>query len=145
MPDRDWSLVIFTTLAQLSIGLVWCFTLLLVFYNDMSLIPVSGLFLKSPVFIALVLIAIATLVSMSHLGSPLNAPNSLNNLSGSWLSREILAIAVYSVSLVLVLVSVRVFGYARSTQYFLLLSSVLGLVLLWMMSRIYLMPNQAKH
>ena len=96
MRNQDWSLVLFTTLSQLSVGIILCFTLLGYSGTDLGLVFAMGLSFKNPVFLALVFIGVATLISFLHLGKPSNAPRALNNLSGSWLSREILAIGVYS-------------------------------------------------
>ena len=100
-----------------------------------------GLSFKNPVFLALIFVGVATLISFLHLGKPSNAPRALNNLPGSWLSREILTIGVYSVSLLIVFVLGWKTGNIEYSKYFLVLSSVLGLALLWMMIRIYVMPT----
>lgn len=141
MRNRDWSLVLFTTLAQLSVGMILWFTLAGYFYSDMGVFIEPGPAIRSPVLLALVLIAVATVISFLHLGSPSNAPNALNNLSGSWLSREILALGVYSVSLIIVLALGWRTGSTEQLKYFMALSSVAGLALLWMMIRIYVVPT----
>jgi len=141
MRNQDWSLVFFTTMAQWSVGIILCLTLLAGFFSDTSVFRVSGLSLANPVFLALIFIAAATLVSFLHLGSPSNAPNALKNLSGSWLSREILAISVYSLSLLAIFVLGWRTGSIENFKYILMLASVAGLALIWMMIRIYVMPT----
>lgn len=141
MRNQDWSLVFFTTLSQWSIGIILCFTWLAYFSNDMGLIVETGLRPGNPALLALLLIGVATTVSFLHLGNPTNAPNALKNLSGSWLSREILAIAVYSLSVTAVLLAGWKIGDIEFLKYSLLLGSVAGLALLWMMARVYMMPT----
>ena len=141
MAKRDWSLVFFTILAQWSIGIILCLTLLTFFSTDSGAVFETGPGLKNPVLLALVFIGTATLSSLLHLGKPVNAPRALNNLKGSWLSREILAIGVYSMSLVIVLVLAWKTGHSDNLKLPLALSSVFGLALLWMMVRIYVMPT----
>lgn len=141
MRNQDWSLVFFTTLTQWSVGIILCVTLPVVFSSDTSVFPISGLSLANPVFLALVFTGVATLVSFLHLGSPSNAPNALNNLSGSWLSREILAIGAYSLCLLAVFVLGWSTGNIVNYKYILLPGSVAGLALVWMMIRIYVMPT----
>ena len=102
MRNQDWSLVFFTTLAQLSVGIILWFTFSGYFYNDMGLLIETGLSFRNPVLLALIFIGVATVISFLHLGKPSNAPNALNNLSGSRLSREILALGAYSLSLLVV-------------------------------------------
>ena len=141
MSNRDWSLVWFTTLAQWSVGIVLWFTLPAVLADDLSQVFETGLSVRNPVLLALIYIGIATISSFLHLGNPANAPRALNNLSGSWLSREILAIGVFSVSLVFILILGWKTGDAEYSKYLILLSSFSGLALLWMMIRIYVMPT----
>jgi anaerobic dimethyl sulfoxide reductase subunit C (anchor subunit) len=83
--NKDWSLVFFTLLSQLSVGIVLWLALLAVFFTGTSLSFETGFSPINPVSIALGLIVIATVSSFLHLGNPSNAPNALNNLSGSWL------------------------------------------------------------
>lgn len=141
MRKKDWSLVFFTTLAQLSVGIILWFTFAGYFYNDMGLLIETGLSTRNPVLLALVFVGVATVVSFLHLGKPANAPNALNNLSGSWLSREILALGIYAVSLIIVLALGWNTGNTEKLKYLLAPSSVLGLALLWMMIRIYVIPT----
>ena len=141
MRNKDWTLVMFTTLTQASVGIILCFTLLNYLGADVDLIVQQGLSLKNPVFLAIAFVGIATLISFLHLGSPSNAPNALNNLSGSWISREILALAIYSLSLLLTLVLGWGDWIHRYLAHLLVLNAFSGLALLWMMIRIYVMPT----
>ena len=95
----------------------------------MGLLIETGLSLRNPVLLALVFIGVATVVSFLHLGKPSNAPNALNNLSGSWLSREILALGAYSLSLLVALVLGWKTGNTEYLKYTLVASSVIGLAL----------------
>lgn len=141
MRSRDWSLVFFTTLSQWSVGIVLCFTWLVFFSDNVALFVETGLSPGNPVLLALLLIGVATTSSLLHLGNPSNAPKAMNNLAGSWLSREILAIGIYSLSLIVVFV----FGWktddSEITGYLLLPSSIAGLFLLWAMARVYIIPT----
>ena len=141
MSNRDWSLVWFTTLAQWSVGIVLWFTLPVFLADDLSQVFETGLSVRNPVLLALIYIGIATISSFLHLGNPSNAPKALNNLSSSWLSREILAIGFFSASLVLILILGWKTGHAEYSKYLILLSSFTGMALLWMMIRIYVMPT----
>ena len=141
MSNRDWSLVWFTTLAQWSVGIVLWLTLPAMMAHDLSQVLETGLNLRNPVLLALLFISIATISSFLHLGNPVNAPNALNNLSGSWLSREILTIGLFSMSLVLMLISGWKTGQSEYLKFLILPGSICGLALLWMMARIYVMPT----
>ncbi len=141
MANRDWSLVFFTTLAQCSIGMVLWFTLAGFINHGPESVFQAGLSFRNPVLLALVLILSATLSSFLHLGNPVNAPRALNNLKGSWLSREILAIGVFSLSLLSALIAGWRFENPAYLHYLMVLSSACGLVLLWMMIRVYMLPT----
>lgn len=141
MRNRDWTLVFFTVLSQLSVGVIVCITWLVSFGNDSRFLNLLGSQLKNPVLLALVSVGLATCISLLHLGNPKNAPRSLNNLAGSWVSREILALAIYLVSLLIVFVlGWNDLGF-ESLRYLLMMSSVFGGLFLWMMIRIYMIPT----
>jgi len=141
LANRDWSLVFFTTLAQWSVGIVLWLTWPVIHNHELSPVFETGLSLKNPVLLALVFIGSATFSSFLHLGSPANAPRALNNLSGSWLSREILAIGVFTTSLVITLILGWKTGNPGTLKYLMVLSSLGGMALLWTMTRIYVMPT----
>lgn len=85
---REWSLVGFTLLAQLAVGLFWAL-LLAGWAAGGGIVPGAGLLLVGPLLLA------AAAVSVLHLGSPLGAWRALSNQRGSWLSREILFLALF--------------------------------------------------
>jgi len=134
-------LVFFTTLAQWSVGIVLWLSWPVIHNQNLSPIFETGLSLKNPVLLALILIGSATLSSFLHLGNPANAPKALNNLSTSWLSREILAIGVFSVSLVVTVTLGWKTGNPGPLKYLMVLSSVGGMALLWTMTRVYIVPT----
>ncbi|WP_406676257.1 dimethyl sulfoxide reductase anchor subunit family protein [Moorella sp. ACPs] len=77
---KEWALVLFTLLAQTSIGLM-------VVAQALNLKQRAGL---KPVLLWVgILMAASMIVSLGHLGSPLGAPRAIFNLKTSWLSREI--------------------------------------------------------
>ena len=129
MRSRDWSLVFLTILSQGSVGLVLCS------------IGHAGPGAVTPLLLALFLIVVATSASFFHLGNPMNAPKALRNLSGSWLSREILAIGVFTLFLLAALFSAGTGGGNVISRLHLLPASVAGLLLLWTMTRVYLIPT----
>lgn len=141
MFNRDWSLVFFTCLAQWSVGIVLWLSWPVIHHDGLMPLFETGLSLTNPVLLALIFIGSATLSSFLHLGNPANAPRALNNLSGSWLSREILAIGAFTASLAVTLFLAWKTGTAQYLKTLMVLSSLCGLSLLWTMSRIYVMPT----
>lgn len=141
MHNGEWSLISFTLLSQLSVGLV--LALGFMYFMPQSLFAdfTTGFSLRSPELIILILIVVATLLSLLHLGSPLHSYNSLNNLQGSWISREILMLSMFGLGMLLFMLS-RTFIWAESiTQIFLVFSMISGILLILAMSGIYMIPT----
>lgn len=77
---KEWALVLFTLLAQMSVGLM-------VVAQVINRKEREGV--KPVLFWVGILMAASMVVSLGHLGSPLGAPRAILNLKTSWLSREI--------------------------------------------------------
>jgi len=138
MRRRDLSLVFFTLASQCSIGLVLWLTVLALLPDQSSIPAETGLSLANPVLFALLLVVVATAVSFLHLGNPVNAPRAIRNLATSWLSREILAIGLYKLTLFIAFVAAWQ-AHATGFAWTLLAPAALaGLFLLWTMSGVYL-------
>ncbi len=135
MHKNEWTLIFFTLIAQLAVGLTLMFAFVYWSFPGFNIVNV---WFKSPEFIILLLMGIAALVSLLHLGKPLNAPHSMNNLSGSWISREILTLALFTFS-VFVLFLVKCFfeGNQQLISLLYIFSSVCGIFFIYSMSRIY--------
>lgn len=77
---KEWALVLFTLLAQMSVGLM-------IVAQALNTKQREGI---KPVLLWVgILMAASMLISLGHLGSPLGAPRAITNLKTSWLSREI--------------------------------------------------------
>lgn len=130
-----------TILSQGSIGIVLCLTGYLYYSEHLKLPVETGYDAGTPLLLALFLILVATAASFFHLGNPVNAPKAMRNLSGSWLSREILAIGIYALLLVAALLIAEAGAANGIFRLLLLLASVAGVTLLWAMTRVYLIPT----
>jgi anaerobic dimethyl sulfoxide reductase subunit C (anchor subunit) len=133
--------VVFTILSQWSVGIVLCIAALGLPRGETLATAPAGLSAGNPLFLSLLLVLVATTVSFLHLGTPSNAPKALKNLAGSWLSREILAIGVFTLCLAAAFVSRWVGGANGPSELSLLPAAIAGLFLLWTMSRVYLIPT----
>lgn len=142
MHGNHWSLILFTLLAQASAGTMVLGT----FFRSVSRIsgrpalPQSAF--RRGLFIAAAAMIAAALISFFHLGTPLHAIYVLNNLASSWLSREILAVILFTGSVCLVAL-LHILGTKREGLLHFLESSsaILGLILVFSMSRIYMLPT----
>lgn len=141
MHNGEWSLISFTLLSQLSVGLV--LALGFMYFMQQSLFTgfATGLSLRSPEMIILILIVFATLLSFLHLGSPLHSYNSLNNLQGSWISREILALSMFGFGMLLFLISRSMDWPISLSRFFMIFSMIGGILLIMAMTGIYMIPT----
>lgn len=135
MIGSQWSLVVFTLLVQTSVG-VYVASVLFGRKLAKGLDEKQAGRLVLPGYgLAAVLVAVGLLVSLFHLGDPLNAPKAILNIATSWLSREIAATGAYAflalLSLVLLAKSRRLSGELA------LLTSLVGVAAIFMMTKVY--------
>lgn len=143
MSVREWALVTFTVLAQMSVG---AFVVLGIVHN--FAVRKAGMNeadqLSDRALIAIIVtLGLGMLASLFHLGDPLRAPTAVTNLATSWLSREILSGVVFAV-LGVVFAAMQWFkwGTFAVRNVIAWLAALAGLVLVYCMSRVYMIPEQ---
>lgn len=92
MGSWEWPLVIFTVLGQTSVGIIFCLWLLERKRGKLATSASTEYqsFIRSSILVSGVLLAVAMISSLFHLGHPFAAYRALAHLGTSWLSREIL-------------------------------------------------------
>ncbi len=141
MHNGEWSLISFTLLSQISVGLVLALGFLFFMNQTIYMNLSSGISFRSPEFVILILILAATLLSLLHLGSPLHSYNSLNNLKGSWISKEILMLSVFGLGILLFMIS-KILNWPHATSQLLMVFSMIsGMGLILSMVGIYMIPT----
>lgn len=140
MPDNTWPLVFFTVLAQAAVGLVG--GLAVMSAGKQVAVRLTFLQLRLPVVaVALLLMAGALVFSFFHLGSPLKAVYALSALRTSLLSREILMVSVFGLLLLVWYILLRTSSFPeRANSMMLWLCLTAGLLMVWFMARIYMLP-----
>jgi anaerobic dimethyl sulfoxide reductase subunit C len=143
MNGKEWALIIFTILAQMSVG---AFLVLGVvhFYATRKAGAVEADRLSDRALVAIIVtLGLGLFASLFHLGSPLSAPRAITNIATSWLSREI----TFGVGF-------GVLGFAfAAMQWFkvstfkvrnvvAVLAGLVGIGLIYCMSRAYMLPTQ---
>lgn len=132
---HNWSLVCFTLVTQGAIGLVWGSVAADWFVDGMQpdLTPLY-------MVVALSFTGIGLLTALAHLARPRLAPNALRNLSTSWLSREVVLVQIFTVTLALVILSLM-----SDTRSILILmeavACLMGGGLLFAMTKVYLLKT----
>jgi len=140
MNTHDWSLVLFTILAQMSVG---SFVVLGIVHflvsrsagvEEADRMSDRALLAIGPVLV------LGLIASFFHLGNPLNAYNAIANLGSSWLSREIFSgVAFAVVGGAFAFMQWRKIGTASQRNLLGLLAALIGLVLVYSMANVYLL------
>jgi anaerobic dimethyl sulfoxide reductase subunit C len=141
MNHNEWPLVVFTLLSQISMGILLAGLVVFIFAKNGDL--AGSIELKRVVMlVAMLSMGVALFLSFAHLARPSHSVFALGNLAGSHLSREILMVSVFAVSLFVIwillkfnLISPGAFGYLYLAALF------AGLVLVWTMAKIYMIPT----
>ena len=139
---NEGSLIAFTLLGQLVVGSLLFYSF--IYFSARSAIRQmpSGFSIRTPELLLLAGMIIATTISFLHLGSPLKAFNALNNLAASWISREILSLSVFSLSLFLLFLGRWLMkSRERIISFLFLLSSVTGIIFIIVMIGLYMIPT----
>jgi len=131
----------FTLTMQFSAGVILLYDLFLLFPFVLKKERIPKRF-QTIVLIGFLAACAGILFSLLHLGNPLNALKTLSNLNKSWLSREILGVLIYTgLLLVVTILHFRYPSFVKTNKWILHLTSVSGVVLVFVMSRIYQMPS----
>lgn len=143
MNVREWALIIFTILAQMSVGafLVLQFVNL---YATRKAGAAEADRLGDRALVAIIAtLGLGLLASLFHLGDPLSSPRAITNLATSWLSREI-AFGVGFAVLGAAYAAMQWFklGSAQVRNIIAWLAAIVGLGLIYSMSRAYMLPTQ---
>ncbi len=143
MNVRDWSLILFTILVQMSVGAFWVLGLVH-FYASRKVDEKEADRLSDRALLAIgPLMVLGLLASLLHLGDPLNSFKAVSNVGSSWLSREILFGTTFAVlgGLFAVMQWRKMSSFAVRNVVA-LLAGLVGLFLVSSMSMVYMLPSQ---
>jgi anaerobic dimethyl sulfoxide reductase subunit C (anchor subunit) len=143
MSIREWALITFTILAQMSVGaflvlgVAHFFAIRSAGTEEADRLSDRALLAIGPVLV------LGLLASLFHLGNPLNAYRAVGNLQTSWLSREILSSVSFTVvGAVFALMQWRKIGSFGLRTAVAALAALIGLFLVYSMSQVYQLPAQ---
>ena len=143
MNVHDWALIAFTILVQMSVGSIWVLGIAHFFTNRKYGMEQADNLSDRALLALIPVIALGFLASLLHLGNPINAYRAVTNLGNSWLSREIFFGVVFAV-----LATVFAFMQWRKIGSFVVrtaiawVTALVGLVLIYCMARVYMIPSQ---
>lgn len=138
--NNEGALIAFTLFSQMVIGSTLVYALAYFICMDDILQLSSGFSLKTPEFLLLLGLLLAILLSLIHLGRPANAVNALNNLKTSWISREIFTLTLFSISLLLLLITRWLNAGKTILTVSFVLSVIAAVLFLVSMVRLYMIP-----
>ena len=131
----ELSLVIFTVLSQISIGLA-----VMLAVRQWAVIdgPAPSSFRLEWIVVGVAL-AVALVASLFHLGHPFGSPRAILHLGSSWLSREILVMQIFGILVIAALVAL----WKESTNSWMLIkvTALVGLIGLVVSGMVYAPPS----
>lgn len=143
MNVREWALIAFTILAQMSVGsflvlgVVHFFAARKEGLEEADRMSDTALLAIGPV------IVLSMIVSLIHLGNPMNAYRAVTNFDSSWLSREILATVSFTiVGGVFALMQWRKIASPLIRNIAAWIAAIIGVALVYSMSNVYMLSTQ---
>jgi len=140
---REWALITFTILAQMSVG---SFIVLGVvhFFSARKAGEKQADELSDRALLAIFpVLGLGLLASLLHLGNPINAYKAVTNLGSSWLSREILCGVLFAVvGFAFALMQWRKLGSFTLRNIVALAAALIGIVLVYCMAMVYALPTR---
>lgn len=130
METREWALILFTVLSQAVIGAF----ILIAWFRQRKHDEAMDAAYKKAVLVLLAVALVALLASLFHLGRPQLALTALQNLSASWLSREVFFSGGFFVLLV---ASVLLERYPAVRKVVVWLAALAGVLAVISMAAIY--------
>lgn len=143
MITREWALIAFTILAQMAVGSFLILGLVHFFAARKSGMAEADRLSDRALITIGPLMVLALIVSLFHLGNPLNAYRAVGHVASSWLSREILCSVLFTVvGAVFAFVQWRKLTTFTVRNIIAWLAAIVGLVLVFAMSQVYRLPTQ---
>lgn len=143
MDVREWALIAFTILTQMSVG---AFVVLGVvhFFAERTAGAEEADRLSDRALLAIGPVLVLGLVaSLGHLGNPLNAYRAVANLDTSWLSREILSGVLFTiVGGLFAIMQWRKIASFAVRNLIAWLAALIGLFQVYSMAMVYMLPVQ---
>lgn len=143
MNAHEWALIAFTILTQMSVGSLVVLEIVHFFAVKKAGMEEADRLSDRAVLAIVVVMGLALVASLFHLGNPLNAPRAVTHLATSWLSREILTGVIFAGLIVIfAFIQWRKIGSMLLRNVFAWITAIVGLVLVFFESKIYMIPAE---
>ncbi len=143
MNTKEWALIAFTILTEMSVGAFLVLGAVHFFVNRKAGLKEADRMSDRVLVAIIVTLGLGMLASLFHLGNPLNAPKAVTNIATSWLSREILLGVTFAV-LGLAFVAMQWFkiGSAGLRNVIAVITALVGVVLIYAQAQAYMLAAQ---
>ena len=143
MNVREWALPVYTILMQLTVGSLFVLWMIRSLANSKFSHQEIDRIIRNPIFVIAFTAVVAMGGSHFHLSKPFHSFLAVLNFKSSWLSREI----VFTLLFFLTTMSLLFLTYFRTYHRRLItvlgwLAIFFGVILIYCMARIYLLPTQ---
>ena len=143
MNTREWALILFTILAQMSVGSFIVLGVVHFFASRKAGQEQADRFSDLALLAIFPVMGLGLLASLLHLGNPLNSYRAVTNLDSSWLSREVLFGILFAlVGFAFALMQWRKVGSFAVRNVVAWVAAVFGIGLVLSMSMVYMLPTQ---
>lgn len=141
MDTREWPLIIFTILAQMSVGSFVVLGVMHHYAQRKAGMEEADRLADRALLAVVPTLVLGMLASFLHLGTPMNAWRTVARVSSSWLSREIFFGIVFAAFATLfVIMQWRKLSSFRVRNVVALLGALAGLALVVSMAMVYMIP-----
>jgi anaerobic dimethyl sulfoxide reductase subunit C (anchor subunit) len=143
MDVRNWALILFTILAQMSVGSFWVLGVVHYYAKRKANEEEADRLSDRALLVIGPLMILGLLASLFHLGDPLSAFQAVTNVGSSWLSREILFGVLFAIlGGLFAIMQWRKWGSFTRRNVVATLAGIAGLFLVISMSGVYMLPTQ---
>lgn len=143
MELREWALIVFTILAQMSVGAFWVLGIVRYYATRKAGVEEADRMGDRALLAIIPVLVLGMLASLLHLGNPFSAYKAVTNLSSSWLSREILFGVLFLVfGTLYAFLQWRKVGSATVRTVTAWVAALVGIGLVYSMARIYMLYSQ---
>lgn len=142
MATHEWALIIFTIVMQMAVGAFVVLGGVHFFAERRSGIAEADKLSDRSLLAIGPVVVFGLLVTLLHLGNPVNAPRAISNFGSSWLSREIVLALVFVIGgAVFAVMQWRKVSTPTIRNMIGLVVAAVGLVLIFAMASIYRIPT----
>jgi anaerobic dimethyl sulfoxide reductase subunit C (anchor subunit) len=142
MNIREWALILFTLLAQMSVGAFIGLGVIYFFVKRKAGEEQADRFSDRALLAIWPVMGLGLLASLLHLGNPLNAYRAVTNLDTSWLSREILfGLLFAALGFAFAILQWRKIGSPALRNSLAVIAAIFGALLVLSMAMVYMLPT----